>query len=48
MSTLLDRPDVPDLTPAPARPDHDDHSDGEPAGFVDCRGVHHAWDEEDD
>jgi len=38
MTTLLDRVDPP--ASPPAVPD--------PEGFVDCRGVLHTWDEEDD
>jgi hypothetical protein len=48
MSTLLDLPDR--LTPpadAPVSPEPSPSAQGGD-GFVDCRGVFHAWDEEDD
>lgn len=46
MSTLSD---VLDLTPAPGEPTPGDAAPtDEPGGFLDCRGVLHTWDEEDD
>jgi|GEM_PF-6043740 len=49
MSTpILDRrPELPRVGDAPTPPEAraPEHGSG---GFVDCRGVFHAWDEEDD
>jgi hypothetical protein len=49
MSTLSveRRPDLPPAAAAPSAPMHvaPEHGGG---GFVDCRGVFHAWDGEDD
>lgn len=54
LSELLDLPPAPgepapgDPAPTGAAPADAAATDAEPGGFLDCRGVLHTWDEEDD